>query len=690
MSDKTSVETSAEPELGSPWEDLRAYIAQPRLASLQLAPSGDWLLLGVDTLSTDATTHRRALWRLGTDGSAPRRLTRGVEGEAAQAVLRDGSVAFTAKRSVPSDDADDDTDDQALWLLPAGGGEARVVARRRGGFSSVTTCRESDRVVLGFGMRPGVDEHVDDQARRRRRATKKVHATLHEASPVRFWDHDMDGDTLRLVAVTFDEDAPALRGEALQPATADLGQLPQKVLAVSSDGSFAIVQCMVAEPRGERRESLARVDLATGELEMLLDADGQAFGANILFGGGVLSDDDRWLACTRSVRSTPDETVHEFLHLVDLSTGAGRDVAADWPRWGEAVGFSPDASTLFVVADEDGERPVFAIDLATDQVRRLTQHGAHSSVQPSRDGQSLFALRSAWDEPGCVVCIDVESATSTVLYAPDYPALPGRLERIETTAPDGTRIPSWLVLPDGCDDDHPAPLALWVHGGPLNSWNAWSWRWCPWLLVSQGWAVLLPDPALSTGYGRDFVQRGWGHWGKATYSDVMAATDAVEARADIDAEHTIMMGGSFGGYMANWIAGHTDRFKAIVSHASLWNLETFGSTTDAAWFWDRELSPQMRTKYSPHLHADKITTPMLVIHGDRDYRVPIGEGLALWWALVQNHDGDPATLPHKFLYFPDECHWVLQPQHAIVWYETVRAFLQTHAFGEEFIASTML
>ena len=148
-----------------------------------------------------------------------------------------------------------------------------------------------------------------------------------------------------------------------------------------------------------------------------------------------------------------------------------------------------------------------------------------------------------------------------------------------------------------------------------------------------GYAVLLPDPALSTGYGAEMIRRGWGAWGGAPYTDSMAITDAALAHEAVDATRTAMMGGSYGGYMANWIAGHTDRFAAIVSHASLWNLDTFGATTDAPWYWRRELDPATAAAaHSPHRLVDRITTPMLVIHGDKDYRVPIGEGLRLWWA----------------------------------------------------------
>ena len=298
---------------------------------------------------------------------------------------------------------------------------------------------------------------------------------------------------------------------------------------------------------------------------------------------------------------------------------------------------------------------------------------------------------SSYTDPGSIVRIDPASGVTTTLRAPvSYPDLPGRLERVETRAADGVAVSGYLALPTGASAANPAKLALWIHGGPVSSWNAWTWRWCPWLLVSQGYAVLLPDPALSTGYGWDFIQRGWGRWGAEPYTDLLAITDAVEARPDVDGSSTVAMGGSFGGYMANWVAGHTDRFAAIVTHASLWNLETFGDTTDAPWEWAFEMTPAMRAEHSPHRFADKIVTPMLVVHGDKDYRVPIGEGLALWWALVAGWDGAPEDLPHRFLYFPDENHWVLTPNHARVWYETVRGFLATHVDGAPEVRSPLV
>ena len=191
---------------------------------------------------------------------------------------------------------------------------------------------------------------------------------------------------------------------------------------------------------------------------------------------------------------------------------------------------------------------------------------AYTDVVVSPDGRSAYALRSSYEFPAEPVRIDLATGDVTRLPSPaERPQTEGSLERVETAAADGTRVPAYLALPAGASAESPAPLLLWIHGGPLGSWNAWTWRWNPWLLTARGYAVLLPDPALSTGYGQEYIQRGWGGWGKTPFTDLMAITDAVVQRPDIDESRTAAMGGSFGGYMANWVAGQTDRFKAIVT-----------------------------------------------------------------------------------------------------------------------------
>lgn len=337
---------------------------------------------------------------------------------------------------------------------------------------------------------------------------------------------------------------------------------------------------------------------------------------------------------------------------------------------------------LLVTADDNGRGPIVTVDPASGAVHPLVADDFTYTDVRAVPGGALFALRSCYTTPAHPVRIDADGSVTELNCVP-MPDIPGTLTEIVAIADDGQPVRSWLAVPRGED---PAPLLLWIHGGPLASWNAWHWRWNQWLMVANGYAVLLPDPALSTGYGQEFIERGWGAWGFAPYTDLMAAVDAACAHPRVDGTRTAAMGGSFGGYMANWIAGHTDRFAAIVTHASLWALDQFGATTDGGYWWAREMTPQMAAANSPHLFVSEISTPMLVIHGDKDYRVPIGEALRLWYELLSRSGlpaADDGTTEHRFLYFPSENHWVLTPAHARIWYQVVLAFLAAHVLGQD-------
>jgi len=450
---------------------------------------------------------------------------------------------------------------------------------------------------------------------------------------------------------------------------------------ISDDGLFVVTTWTVGDASAARRSTLVRIDTVTGDRVTLVDeADADVYNP-------VLSPDGTKLAFIRETLTTPESAPRMTLQLYDFGSGAVTGVADGWDRWPTSLAWLPDGSGLVVTADDGGRGPIFTIDLWGQPVRLTADDAAYTDLRVAPDGESIYALRASYEAPPHVVRVDLRSGEITALRGPDtLPELPGTLTEITARAEDGSTVRSWLALPTGAAPHAPVPLLLWVHGGPLGSWNTWSWRWNPWLLVAKGYAVLLPDPALSTGYGQDFVQRGWGQWGKAPFTDLMAITDAAVAQPEIDPKRTGAMGGSFGGYMANWIAGHTNRFDAIVTHASLWALDQFGPTTDAAWYWQREMSPEMAVENSPHLYVADITTPMLVIHGDKDYRVPIGEGLRLWYELLAESGlpaDDDGKTDHRFLYFPDENHWVLKPQHTKIWYEVVTAFLSEHVLGED-------
>ena len=663
------------------YTDLAAYLALPRTSGLALSPDGTRLVTVVATLDGKATRWVSALWEVDPAGERPaRRLTRSAKGEGGPVFTPAGDVLFTSARPDPDSEPDDETP-TALWLLPPTG-EARVVATRPGGIGGVVVAADAGTVAALSDTLPASTDTASDEERRKARKDKKVDAVLHASYPVRFWDHDLGVGQTRLLAgdLVDDEciewrDLTPTSGRALLGGQVDL----------TPDGRTAVTTWGIAEPRGSRRTALVAVDTATGERRVLLDDGSSEIAAP------RVSPDGSLVAAVLERRSTPDEPIDVRLVVLPLDGSApAREVAPDWDRWGADPRWSPDGTALLVTADEQGARPVFRVEVATGDVVRLTGDAGHyTDVSVSPDGAHVYALRDAVDAAPAPVRLDARAADqSPVLLAGPRtaPAPPGTLTEVTTTAPDGTPLRSWLALPEG---EGPHPLLLWVHGGPLGSWNGWSWRWNPHLMTARGYAVLLPDPALSTGYGRDFVRRGWGAWGGAPYTDLMALTDAALEHPAVDATRTAAMGGSFGGYMANWIAGHTDRFRAVVTHASLWDLEQFGPTTDASYYWTREMTPEMARENSPSRFADAITSPVLVIHGDKDYRVPIGEGLRLWWDLCSRAE-EPEAMPHRFLYFPQENHWVLAPQHAKLWYETVHAFLAQHVLGEQWRTPELL
>jgi dipeptidyl aminopeptidase/acylaminoacyl peptidase len=679
------------------FSDLTDYVAIPRVTALRLSPDGSWLAAVVQTVGSEPGKYVTSIWRLpasGEDGApppgpAPARLTRSAEGEAAAEFLPDGSLLFVSRRPGPpapgpGADADLGKDKPALWLLPAAGGEAYRIAAPPGGVTGVAAARDSATIVFASPALPGADGAEEDLRRRKARKDAGVTAILHESGPVRYWDHDLGPDSPRLLAAELPEaaataDEPVLQTRDLTP---DPGRaLDEQAFDVTPDGSLVVTGWSVWDHLDNRTDEVHVIDTSTGKRRVLLAAPDRDFE------NPRVSPDGRMVACTRSEHDSyaaPGDVTLVIAPLDDA--GDARDLLSGMDRRPLEAAWAADSGSVYFTADDQGRRPVFQADLATGEITRLTtDDGAYESLCPAPGGRFLYALRSAVNEPPTPVLLDVTGPgrEPARLACPGSPLeLPGRLEEVDAVADDGARLRAWLVLPDAAAADRPAPLLLWVHGGPVMSWNAWSWRWNPWLMAARGYAVLLPDPALSTGYGQQFIARGHGQWGGPPYTDLMAITDAAVARPDIDETRTAMMGGSFGGYMANWIAGHTGRFRAIVSHAGLWALDQMFGTTDLPSYWrkifgDPAAQPERYVVNSPNRHVGEISTPMLVIHGDKDYRVPVGEALRLWWDLQGR------AKQGRFLYFPDENHWILKPGHARVWYETVLAFLAEHVLGEE-------
>ncbi|MDQ2748807.1 MAG: prolyl oligopeptidase family serine peptidase [Actinomycetota bacterium] len=662
-----------------PFGDLAAYAALPRLTGLALSIDGTRLVASMQQPDEKGARYASSLWDLALDGGEPSRLTRSEQGESAPAFLPDGGLLFISARPDPQG-GPDCGDEPALWLLPRTG-EARLVALSPGGLGGPVVATQSGAVVLSGSRLVDSADAEDDARRREDRAERKITAILHTGMPIRHWDHELGDESPRLLHL-----ASAGTGVEAEPPR-DLAPdaafaLTEADYSISADGSTVASTWRERERGGRMPHGVSLIDVATGRRTVL------AADPGVQYTGPRLSPDGRRLALSREAEGDFDTPAVQTLQLYELGTGEGPfgvDLGDLHPTewvWGR------DSNTLFIAGDWHGRTQVVQFDAALGAVVRLVaSDAAYSNLCPSPDGRSVYALRSTVDAPPAPVRLDAtaEGQAPTMLATPAAaPALPGRLVEVDSALPDGSTVRGWLCLPAATAG--PAPLMLWVHGGPFLSYNAWNWRWNPWVAVARGYAVLLPDPALSTGYGAAWIARAWPHRAEPVWRDLEALLEEVAAREDVDATRTACLGGSFGGYMTNWIAGHTDRFRAIVTHAGLWALDQQHTTTDAA-YWKSGLfgtpaeHPEWYAENSPHHFADHIRTPMLVVHGNRDYRVPVSEALRLWWDLVSRFDGEPEDLPHRFLQLTGENHWVLSPANAVIWYETVLGFCDRHVLG---------
>ena len=621
--------SNAPQDSSTPFHDLDAFVALPRMSGLTMSPDGRTLVVSVSRPDGKSHRYQSALYSVDPAGERPAvRLTRGVAGESAATFTHNGDLLFMAKRADP--DSTDAEERSAVWILPAGRGEARVLASRAGGFSGILAAKDAPVVVFPAGVLPGATDPSADDELRKVRKDAGISAILHDGYPVRYWDHDLGPDRPHLLAGEFTgDDRLELRDLTPDPR----GALIEQSSDLSADGTRIASGWYRPIGRGDQLSEIVVIDVASGDRSVVAaepDAD---------LGSPRFSPDGSRIAYLRERRSTLDTAPSVSLRVLDTTDGSVVDPAPGWDRWPSDIAWTPDGMHLVVSADQDGRSPLFLIPAAGGSVRQLTDDDyAYSDAVVAPGGDVVYAMRTSYLAPSHPVRLSLSgdgTAEVKPLRAPvEPPELPGTLVDVRSAAADGTPVRGWLALPHGAGPDQPAPLLLWIHGGPLGSWNAWSWRWTPWLMVAAGYAVLLPDPALSTGYGQDFVQRGWGSWGQAPFTDLMSITDQVVDRPDIDDTRTAAMGGSFGGYMANWVAGHTDRFRAIVTHASLWALDEFGPSTDGANYWGREMSPRMTADNSPHAFVESISTPMLVVPGYMVLRVPIGMGIRLWYDLL--------------------------------------------------------
>jgi len=423
------------------------------------------------------------------------------------------------------------------------------------------------------------------------------------------------------------------------------------------------------------------------------------------------SPDGNFLAWRSEARAGYESDKFRLV-VYDRAARTARDLLPDFDRWVEEFAWGPDSKRIYLAAGTEGEAPIFEATLE-GRLTRLTSGGSFSGLHPLPGGQSVLASRMTVKSPAEVVVAAIAAGASAYnarISAPRIPAAAGsgpmavsqlthlndalltqlnlpRQESFWFTAADGARLQGFLIRPPDFDPAKKYPVKFLIHGGPQGAWgDSWSYRWNPELFAANGYVVVMINPRGSTGYGQKIVDGVNGDWGGKPFTDLMQGLDYAEEHFPfIDKNREAALGASYGGFMANWILGHTDRFRCIVSHDGMFNPESAYGATEELWFnewefkgkpWDYYGKPDSENpfrKWSPAMSAKNFKTPTLVIHSQLDYRLDVSEGFQLFTTLQRLH------VPSKMLYFPDEGHWVLKPQNSQLWYKTVNEWVDEWA-----------
>jgi dipeptidyl aminopeptidase/acylaminoacyl peptidase len=395
------------------------------------------------------------------------------------------------------------------------------------------------------------------------------------------------------------------------------------------------------------------------------------------------------------------------LMVYDRKTGEKKNLSEDFDHWVGTFVWTPNSGAMYFVCEDQGRSPIYSIRISSgpvDQGHRIrvifrdkmiplgeqgrshdNDFGYSDDLAVTSDGKTLLFTRMTLQWPNEIFRRPVSNQGLPNETAGD--ALPlthineavldaiamSPLESFWFEGAKSDKVQGFLVKPPNFDAAKKYPVKFLIHGGPQGAWgDDWSFRWNPELFAANGYLVIMINFHGSTGYGQKFVDAINGDWGGAPFEDLMKGLDHAEKTYPfIDKDRECALGASYGGYMANWVLGHTDRFKCIVSHDGMFNTVSAWGTTEELWFnnWEfkgtPETNPEMYEKWSPRNSAKKFNTPTLVIHGQLDYRLDVSEGLQLFDTL------QVMGVPSKMLYFPDEGHWVLKPQNSQLWYKTV-------------------
>ncbi len=635
-------------------------VALKRVADAQISPDGQRIAYVVNLVDKEANRGKRSIWVAPLRGGAPQALITSNRHDDTPRWSRDGKkIAFLSSREGTPQ----------IFVANADGSNQRQVSNAPEGVADFIWSPDGTMFAFSSEVYPECASLKCIAEKSEAAEKSKVKAVVTDRLLFRHWDTFKRGKRSHLFVIPADGGEP----RDLTPGDYDV---PPFSLGDPTAYDFSPDSKEIVFARNtDKVEAISTnndlfiVSAGGGEIRRM---NGNRPGSDTT---PRYSPDGRWIAY-RSQARNGYESDRFRLMLYNRQSGTSREISTNFDRWVSDLVWAPDSQRLFLTIEDRGRESIWEAPMNFDKFRKVIEGGTNSGPTISGDGRTLAFTRSTLALPSEVFTAgsdgkDVRQLTETnkdLLARLDLnPA-----EDFEYTGALKAKIHGLIVKPPQFDQTKKYPMILLIHGGPQGAWlDSWGYRWNPQMWAARGYVTVLINPHGSTGYGQALTEQISGDWGGAVYLDLMKGVDYVIARGYVDPNRLGAAGGSYGGYMVNWILGHSDRFKALVSHAGVYNLTSMYGATEELWFAEWEFkgnpwdNPLLYSKWSPHLNAKKFKTPTLVIHGELDYRVPVGEGLQLFTTLQRR------GVPSKLLYFPDEGHWVLKPQNSELWYKIV-------------------
>jgi len=638
------------------------------------SPDGKWVVFDCVDVDLGANTRTSHLWIVPASGGESRRLNPTPNHEERPRFSPDGKrLIWTSKATDPTQIWMCDFDSAAGKLV----GQPHQVTSISTGADGGTWAPDGKNVVFVSSVYPDCKGDACNKQRDEELKKSKVKAKIFTRLLYRHWNAFTEFKRSHLFVVPADATV-ANQARDLTPGDHDVPPFSlggQDMYAISPDGQEVAYTSNIDEVEAtSTNNEIFTVAISGGEAKKISTSPGSDTTP-------LYSPDGRYLAW-RSQARAGFEADKWRLFVQDRRSGEIRDLTEKFDRSTGSFAWVPDSKAVYFAAEEHGEAPICSITLAIDQPAEIAR--MHADDLTFGANGAFYFTRMSIESPNEIWRFDIpESKGSAAALTHMNDALLSQidmqpLESFTFKGANNDDVQGFLLKPPGFDSNKKYPLKFLIHGGPQGAWgNSWTYRWNAELFAASGnYVVVMINFHGSTGYGQKFTDSISGDWGGKPYVDLMKGLDHVEKTYPfVDKNREAALGASYGGYMANWLLGHTNRFKCIVSHDGIFNAESAYGTTEEIWFmnWEFGGAPWRKRdvyrKWSPHEYAQNFKIPTLVVHGQLDYRLDVSQGFDLFTTL------QILKVPSKMLYFPDEGHWVLKPQNSQLWYKTVNDWI---------------